>query len=99
MHIFIFFSDISNDKESNVAVDDSSQNKMDEMDENTSNQVFCQQLRQWAVDHAINRMALKDLLKIIKDSFKKGKPFLPEDPRTFLQTPQIDEVVPVNNGG
>lgn len=62
------------------------------------NHIFRGQLRQWAVDYGINRMALKDLLKIIKEHFEKGEPFLPADPRTLLQTPQTINVVSVSGG-
>lgn len=81
-----------------IIIDDNSTEEQEVDDENTLNQIFRGKLRQWAVEHGINRMALKDLLKIVKERFEKGKPFLPEDPRTLLQTPQIINVVPISGG-
>lgn len=81
-----------------VIFDESFEKEKKEDDEDTLNEVFRGKLRQWAVDHRINRMALKDLLKIINNRFEKGEQFLPEDPRTLLQTPQSINIMPISGG-
>lgn len=82
-----------------IIFDDNSQEEKEFVDLNTLNQIFRGKLKQWAVEHRITRMALKDLLKIVKEHFEEeDEPFLPEDPRTLLQTPEIIGVMPVSGG-
>jgi len=44
------------------------------------------QLRQWSIKHNITHSALKDLLKVISQTFPDAN--LPKDPRTLLRTPR-----------
>lgn len=82
-----------------LVIDDGAREEIEgDDDESAMNLVFRQKLRQWAVDHQINRVALKPLLKIIKEHFEKGDTFLPEDPRTLLRTPQVVNVSPISGG-
>lgn len=98
---YVLFADITDDdadESEHVMIidDDGFTGEKENCDENTMNRIFRGKLRRWAVDNQINRMALKQLLTILKEHFEKGEPFLPEDPRTLLHTPPSVTIVPMD---
>lgn len=83
------------------SIDNIDDNDDDEEDVITKNQNLRANLRNWALAHNITHMAMRDLMKIVNERFtEKGasSSVLPEDPRTFLQTPQTVNIMPLNEG-
>lgn len=54
-----------------------------------------EKLKQWIIKFRIKRIAVTDLLKILRST---GLEFLPEDSKTFMQTPRNVEIISSCNG-
>lgn len=77
----------------------SSEDENEDDDEISKNQNLRMQLRAWALNYNISHTAVKDLLQIVNDRFMTHDiSILPNDPRTFLQTPQNVNIIPVGDG-
>lgn len=53
-------------------------------------------LRNWAIKHQINHVALKEIMEVINTDIGK---MLPEDPRTLLETPQEILITHIGDNG
>lgn len=80
---------LANGNNYNENSDDSSNN------ENEIYESLEEKLRAWVVKHKIKRIALSDLLKILKST---GLDYLPENSKTLMQTPRTVEIVSSCNG-
>lgn len=56
---------------------------------------FKENLRKWAVDHRITQAAISELLKLL---IIAGITCLPQDSRTFMQTPKHVDIKPMGTG-
>lgn len=56
---------------------------------------FIDKIRKWSIEYNIKQNALKDLLAICNQRIPN---VFPQDPRTFLNTPQSIKVRPVGSG-
>lgn len=54
------------------------------------------ELRRWVSSHNVTHVAVRDLLKVLRDNFPQLN--LPRDPRTLMQTPYNVVVQKVSNG-
>lgn len=57
---------------------------------------YLNKLRDWALKYNIRIYCMRDLLKLLREI---GVPFLPKDPRTFLQIPRKVVIEEIANGG
>lgn len=84
------------DSDSDVVVED--EETTEDEDEIKKNENLRTSLRKWAIEFSIKHSALKSVIGIINLRFEKGSNILPEDPRTFLQTPRTVKTIALSDG-